>query len=426
MSDKDLFEDHYFLIGDNNSTTYYNHNSDDNNSYIKITKKDIKMIKIDGTYKLVRLVIEGDLNELVTITVTNCINLNYLKIKGNFGSLDEIVLDKLNTNNYKGALTFDFNINNCPLTKFTLRNTSISELDNIETCLKSLEYVDVSHNAIHCIDFPVNLPNITYFNCSNNYLKEILFIDRLPNIRQFIANNNYISRVEIPKEFNPKIKKLNLNNNQIIYFYSACDFTNNLDLDLSNNFIKIFFIPYYSKLNILNLERNFIYNIKYIDVRNVKVLKLSYNLITTEEDKYYDFISKYIFTNELEVLYIDNNPITRLKLGRYDSLKELHISKNYQIEKESLMKVKEKYKKYMKSVRKKYNKMFEYVKSESEKSNEKYESEEDMIYSIILDTDYIDDFQNYLNDINLNNENNEIQIYDEDFNQLTFDSIKTY
>lgn len=207
------------------------------------------------------------------------------------------------------------------LTELEISN---SKVDNFKPISELIFLIKLSLNKIKLLDYQLNeinwrqLENLVYLDISNNLISSFTVCLNSENIKNLKASNNNISRFT----YSSSLKTLNLAFNKIESF----KLTKNLsliDIDLSNNKLKIINFDNDNKIKTLSLSKNKLNDDIYLSIckcSNLESLDINNNEIISLEN-----LST---LRKLKFLNITETRISKISLDKIpDSLKEIHISK---------------------------------------------------------------------------------------------------
>ncbi|XP_062848038.1 transforming growth factor beta activator LRRC33 [Trichomycterus rosablanca] len=257
-------------------------------------------------------------------------HLYWLKIKSN-------CLESLNLTGEDLPVTlYELDVSNNRLTELQAQPSSVSELNNLTylnlslnniqklpprvfTTLPSLSIVDLSYNTVGlCHPGELGSSNSTVCAVWTN----------LSNLKQLhIAGCSINSLPPLVFDGTP-LTHLDLSNNQDLLITQDCllALSGTLQhLSLSNTGLQSFDFSSYQHLTFLNISRNSILEIpKSLSTFNLKLLDLSYNMLSTVEPEHANMLAK-----KVQTVYLNGNSFNCCQLDWYRTFKEsktLHVA----------------------------------------------------------------------------------------------------
>lgn len=280
------------------------------NDLLKITKviienykqKDLRAIRC---FKNINSLIIKN-SEIDTLEDINCFqNLNSL----------EIINSKVDNFKRISELNSLFTLS---LININLYDSKINEITWNK--LENLNYLDVSQNSITNFSEYLKLKSIKHLKANNN---KITNFQLSPSLELLDISNNKLTELAISSS---KLKELNMSHNNIESF----KLTNNkslIDIDLSNNNLKVLHFIEENNINKLNLSVNKLDDNLCNEISkcsNLENLDISQNKVSSLEN--------FNRLNKLHSLNISDTRINKISVSDIpDSLKEIHIS-NIEIE----------------------------------------------------------------------------------------------
>ena len=163
--------------------------------------------------------------------------------------------------------------------------------------------------SIYVLQYPEEKKLVSF-----GILKDIM-VDKNYNFRHLCCTNNGSSGSPI----------INLRNNKVIGIHKEADYKNNYNKGLFLNYPIKDFINEYIKNEIKEL--NIIFNLKLKDDDNLEKLKLSFKSLRNKDIEY---LSKFYISN-LKILNLSYNLISDINVlekVKFENLKELNLSSN--------------------------------------------------------------------------------------------------
>jgi len=194
--------------------------------------------------------------------------------------------------------------------KIDISSNLLTDLDGIESCEKTLKWLNVSHNRICSVKHLKGCTNLNVLNLSNNKITSLKHLKKLQSLKAIILNGNELSTLDGItglKELNtlvisnnkfteldlngwPKLQKFSATNNQFEAFPNCQALKSIGDIKLNHNAISEIpeWIKGCSRLKILDLGNNKLENFESIvslkDLPNLENLNLKGNPLCDDPD----------------------------------------------------------------------------------------------------------------------------------------------
>eukprot|EP00111_Clytia_hemisphaerica_P021282 TCONS_00062638-protein len=194
--------------------------------------------------------------------------------------------------------------------KIDISSNLLTDLDGIESCEKTLKWLNVSHNRICSVKHLKGCTNLNVLNLSNNKITSLKHLKKLQSLKAIILNRNELSTLDGItglKELNtlvisnnkfteldlngwPKLQKFSATNNHFEAFPNCQALKSIGDIKLNHNAISEIpeWIKGCSRLKILDLGNNKLENFESIvslkDLPNLENLNLKGNPLCDDPD----------------------------------------------------------------------------------------------------------------------------------------------
>uniref|UniRef100_A0A7M5WJL9 NXF1/2/3/5-like leucine-rich repeat domain-containing protein n=2 Tax=Clytia hemisphaerica TaxID=252671 RepID=A0A7M5WJL9_9CNID len=194
--------------------------------------------------------------------------------------------------------------------KIDISSNLLTDLDGIESCEKTLKWLNVSHNRICSVKHLKGCTNLNVLNLSNNKITSLKHLKKLQSLKAIILNGNELSTLDGItglKELNtlvisnnkfteldlngwPKLQKFSATNNHFEAFPNCQALKSIGDIKLNHNAISEIpeWIKGCSRLKILDLGNNKLENFESIvslkDLPNLENLNLKGNPLCDDPD----------------------------------------------------------------------------------------------------------------------------------------------